>query len=368
MRIGDSEHHTGYHVEIDKVDKNRWADLLRLFDDASLNQTWSSGAIMKGEDNLSHIVLKKDKEIVGISQITIQVFPLLNIGVANVNNGPLWRKSGNGLNLENFRQMLNALKTEYVAKRGFLLRVWPNEFNDCRNEIVSICKSLGFMQNHSTDRYRTFKLDISPPLEVLRKNLGKTWRLHLNRAEKSSFQIIEGSSDDLYGIYLSLLKEMLARKKFLPGVDYNKYRLIQNDLPEDFKMKIMVCEFEGEPICSIICSAIGDTGTYLLGATGNKGLKLHGSNFLHWHMVKWLKEKSCIWYDLGGIDPVRNPGTYQFKRGLAGTIGKDTMNFGQFEIYNNVRALLLSVFVNKTGIIRTKLKSLYRFTNTFLNK
>ena len=65
----------------------------------------------------------------------------------------------------------------------------------------------------------------------------------------------------------------------------------------------MVCEYEGEPIAVSICSAIGDTGIYLLGASGDKGMNLNGSNLLQWQMIEWLKEQGCHWYDLGGINP-----------------------------------------------------------------
>lgn len=348
-----------YRAEVDKLDKNRWHELLKQFDDASIQQTWSMGASGQNKKHMSHLILKENDEIVGICQVAIRKNPIFKTGVADVYYGPLWRKRGSEEKVEHFHQMVKILKDEYVGKRGFLLRIWPGEFDDSENGCPSILKRLGFKQNHSLQRYRTLKLDISPPLDTLRKNLGKTWRLHLNRAEKSNYNVIEGSSDELYSIYLQLLKEMLARKRFLPEVNYHTYRLIQNDLPEDLKMKIMVCEFEGEPICCIICSAIGDTGIYLLGATGNKGLNLYGLNLLHWRMIEYFKELGFRWYDLGGIDPIKNPGTYQFKRGLAGKTGKDIMHIGQFETYNNARSYLLSTLINKTRFVRSSMQSLY---------
>lgn len=357
-----------YHAEFDTIDENRWHELLKQFDDASIYQTWPMGASRQDRDRLNHLTLKKDGKIVGICQITLNKIPILKTGTADVDSGPLWRKKGNDENLEVFPHMIKALKNEYAEKRGLLLRISPGEFEDSENKILHILLSMGFKQNHSMRRYRTFMLDISPPLETLRKNLGKTWRLHLNRAEKSNLSVIEGSSDELYRIYLLQLNEMLARKRYFSGLDYEKYRLVQNDLPEDLKMRIMVCEFEGEPICSIICSAIGDTGIYLLGATANKGLNLYGSNLLHWRMIGWLKDQGCKWYDLGGIDPIMNPGTYQFKRGLAGKTGKDITRINRVETYNNVRSHLLTMFINNTRFVRSNVKSIYSLTGAFFKK
>ena len=42
------------------------------------------------------------------------------------------------------------------------------------------------------------------------------------------------------------------------------------------------------------------------------------SVLLQWTLIEWLKENSFKWYDLGGIDPERNPGVYHFKKGLFG--------------------------------------------------
>ena len=88
--ILDSE----YHVEIDQIDKNRWSELLMHFDDATIYQTWSIvGATRIGEKNLSHLILKKDGEIVGICQVTIKKLRSLKTGIANIHRGPLWRKN-----------------------------------------------------------------------------------------------------------------------------------------------------------------------------------------------------------------------------------------------------------------------------------
>jgi hypothetical protein len=38
-------------------------------------------------------------------------------------------------------------------------------------------------------------------------------------------------------------------------------------------------------------------------------------------------------YDLHGIDPVRNPGTYSFKKGLAGKKGKEVTFVGPCQLF-----------------------------------
>ncbi len=358
MNVSASGHPAFYNIEIDKVDEKKWAELLMLFDDASIHQTWSSGVIKKGKNNLSHLVLKKGGQIVGISQVTIKKVPLLNAGFADVYNGPLWRKKGSDGNIENFQQMINCLKNEYALNRGLLLRIWPNEFEDHSNEVSGILKSIGFKNNNSAPIQRTLLIDLSPSLEVLRKNLSKTWRLHLNRAEKNKLRVIEGTADDLYEIFLAELKEMVERKHFVPRVNYDQYRIIQKELPDNFKMRIMACEFEAKLVCTIICSAIGNTGLFLFGATANAGLESYASNLLHWRMIMWLKENGYKWYDLGGINPEENPGTYQFKRGLSGALGQNQTKIGQYDFYNNHRANLLSKLIRGIILLRRRIHAM----------
>jgi len=131
---------------------------------------------------------------------------------------------------------------------------------------------------------------------------------------------------------------MQDRKEYIPGVNYREFGETQRDLVAPLKMRIMISEYEGEPISSIICSAIGNTGIYILGATGDKGMKLKGSYLLQWKMIEWLKNNGYEWYDLGGINPERNPGVYQFKAGLSGV----EVNFiGQYELCVNPISLIV---------------------------
>jgi lipid II:glycine glycyltransferase (peptidoglycan interpeptide bridge formation enzyme) len=65
-----------------------------------------------------------------------------------------------------------------------------------------------------------------------------------------------------------------------------------------------------------VISALGDTAIYLLGATSAAGLNLKGAYLLQWSAISWLKSRGFHFYDLGGINPQRNPGVYHFKSGL----------------------------------------------------
>ena len=97
------------------------------------------------------------------------------------------------------------------------------------------------------------------------------------------------------------------------------------------EMKAMVCKTAGEPCAGVIWSAIGSTGIELVAATSAFGMKGGASHLLRWRVLERLKEAGCAWYDLNGINPETNPGTYRFKRELAGSYGHDVTFLGRLD-------------------------------------
>jgi lipid II:glycine glycyltransferase (peptidoglycan interpeptide bridge formation enzyme) len=318
-----------YTVSVNQISKIEWEQLLLEFDDATIYQTWSYGAIRWGQSNFSHIVIKHKDEIIAAAQLRMVKIPLLKAGIAYLPWGPMWRRQGQPVNIDVFQKIISALKEEYAVKQGLLLRIHPNVIEENREAIVSILNKAGFQKKIKIKPYRTLMLDLSPTMPEIRKSLDQKWRNQLNRAEKNDLKIIEGSSDALYQIFLDLQEELHDRKKYIAGVDYNEFRDIQKDLPEPLKMIILICEYEGKALTATIGSLIGDTGIYLLGATGNEGMKMKGAYLLQWRLIEMMKESGYKCYDLGGIDPDDNPGVYHFKSGIS---HREAHHIGQFEI------------------------------------
>ena len=112
--------------------------------------------------------------------------------------------------------------------------------------------------------------------------------------------------------------QMRSRKTFDSTVDVEEFGRIQESLPEAHRMRILIAEDQCVPVAAVVASTMGDTAIYLLGATSDAGLQSKGAYLLHWTLIQWLKANRFRWYDLGGIDPDKNPGVYHFKRGFSG--------------------------------------------------
>lgn len=347
-----------YNAEVDGVSNKSWCDILQGFRDANIYQTWAYGAVRFGESNISHVVIRREKQIVAAAQARIVKMPVMNAGIAYVRWGPLWKRRGLENSLEDFRRIVETMRQEYVERRGLLLRIIPNEIEHCQNNPRSVLEEVGFRWHRSD--YRTLYLNLVEPLETIRDNMSKSWRKHLNRGEKRGLTVIEGTDSGLFSSVDQLYRETVLRKKFVPGINIDEYRLLQESLPDYLKMKIMVCQWEEKPIAGLIGSAIGDVGIELIAATGKDGLELGGSYLLRWKMVEYLKGCGCHFYNLNGINPGRNPGGYQFKSGLCGKNGLDVKFLGTFDAYRRGLSYLALRFGDQARLAYRKVNQVIK--------
>jgi lipid II:glycine glycyltransferase (peptidoglycan interpeptide bridge formation enzyme) len=310
-----------WQIEVDRSTPDEWAQMIDLFSDANLYQTWSYGAVRWGRRNLSHLVLKRGGEVFGMAQLRIVRPPIVKLGMAYLRWGPLCELRGRPLDPEVVISMARALEDEYASQRRLVLRVLPNALSCSPRAALYQSAFSGFKREPltSANTYRTFILDLGPPLEELRRSLDAKWRNKLTQAEKKGLRVVAGNGTDEYRTFCRMYYEMRKRKTFESTVDVDEFARIQEDLPESHRMQILICEDRAVPVAGLVASAMGDSAVYVLGATSNDGLNAKGAYLLQWNLIKWLKENGFKWYDLGGIDPERNPGVYQFKRGLSGT-------------------------------------------------
>lgn len=343
----------GFIAEVDNIERDSWHDLVLKFDDASFFQTLSYGSIKWGEENLSHLVLKRSDEVVSLAQLRIMELPFFRAGFAYITWGPLWKKKDEKNNILHLQNMLKALYNEYVIRRKYLLRILPKVIYDDEGKIFNIYKEENFSFSH--DPLIPVIIDMALPLDEFRKNLRRKWRQTLNQAEKEKFDFIEGSDDELCEMAIEIIKEMKHRKKFIEFGTQEEIISIHRDLPFKLKLHLALCKYDNESIAVLGWSKIGKTGQLLVAATGTKALKLRAAYTLYWKMAEYFKNHGHVCFDIGSINIKRNPGGYLFKTGLAGKKWTEKKYFGQFDACENH----ISMICFKTGM---SLRSFYRNT------
>jgi lipid II:glycine glycyltransferase (peptidoglycan interpeptide bridge formation enzyme) len=256
------------------------------------------------------------------------------------------------LNAEALRELVEALRKECVQSKGYALRILPNAFTRTpRAEMfTSSLEQAGFRAARKFSVYRTLVLDLSPTLDELRRQLDPKWRNQLNQAERNNLSISEGSDPQLWDAFETLYCDMMARKRFETTISIKEFAAIQKTLPPELKMQVFICKRDGVPMAGLVCSFLGDAGIYLLGATNEMALKLRAANLLQWTAVKKLKQEGFRYYDLGGIDPVANPGGFHFKQGLS---GQDLSQLPAFDCYRSVsQRWMLKVAFGAADLLR----------------
>ena len=166
----------------------------------------------------------------------------------------------------------------------------------------------------------------------------------MNRSEKNGLEVVEGTSDDLYEIFLKLQKEMQDRKQYQPTIDYVEFGEIQKKLPESMKMHIVICKHEGrardghDRVCN------RGQGHLPARRNGRNGDEAEERLPVAVEDDPVAAREGCRWYDLGGIDPENNPGVYHFKVGMSSV---DVSHIGQYEANTSTISSLAVGFAEK---------------------
>jgi len=360
-----------YTMESFQFDDKSWYNILQQFEDANLYQTPSYDKFRSGLKNYSHLILRKESIIVAAAQIRLMQLPIIKAGIAYVLQGPLWKKNGAIEDPEIFRQIIRALRNEYSWRQGLVLRLYPTVYCGKDDQIEEILHDEGYHNYDDGKSNRTLIIDLEPSLQEIRAALDQKWRNCLNRAEKNGLEIIEGEEEALFDQITKIHTEM-ADRKGLTDVGYVEYlRKMQRDLQPGYKLRIILCYLNGEIQAGAIFSAIGNSAIYLVGATSNAGMNSKGSYIIQWTFIKWVKGKGFRYFDLNGITPEINPGTYHFKRGLAGKKGMDVEFLGKYQVYDNPLSALVVIggesIVSKYKKVMRKVKTLKKSINKKLN-
>ncbi len=314
-------------VMVDQVTPIQWQAYASTFKDNSIYQSWAFGEQRAAEMKaaLSHIVIKRGDAVIGLAQVRIKKIPILGAGVAYLYRGPLWQYEG--ATTEDFQQVLHAIHEEYALRRGLEVRVVPHMTTDAIEDLNRDFNKHGFSMDSSIDAYRTLMLDLSPSLEDLRKSLAQKWRNQLNQAGRKNLTVEESTTDEAMASFEKLYDAMWEKKQFDTGVSVESFRKMQQALPDEAKLTVLLAISDGQPVAGHVSSLLGDTCIYLLGTSNDEGRNTRAAYLLQWALLERAKQAGAKWYDLGGIDPDNNPGVFHFKSGLN---GRDCSFVGQF--------------------------------------
>ncbi len=317
---------------VEPVTREEWIHEARRFGDYSYRQTWAYGELLAERRRAVsvHVAIRSGPDLLGLADVRLKRAPFGLGGLAYVSWGPLVQL-GQQDDLSRLVDCVEALRDEFVKRRRLLLRVdlQPSlRRPDWGNRAAQILNAAGFSRATRLPAERTLLLDLDRPLAELRRCLAQKWRNCLNRAEKNGLTIRCGSDQRTFEDFCLLFSRFREHKIFDVDLDAEFFAKVHQRMHPSVRFDVTLAEKEGQVVAGHVTSMLGDTCAYLLGATEREGLNSKASYVLQWSAISNAKKQGCRWYDLGGIDPMANPGVYHFKKGLG---GKEVCSPGVFE-------------------------------------
>jgi hypothetical protein len=305
-----------------------WDSRLDEFCDARPEQTHSYGAVLWGAQRLSQLELRHEGATVAMAQAVILKPSRLSCGMAYVKFGPLWKRADARATRDNLRAVLSAMVDEYAKKRGLHLVVMPQP-DTCHDKVMhEELEQGGLISKRALRDPKRYLVDLSVGEEQLYRGLDQKWRYNLRLAEKRGLDLAMHVTPGATADYLQLHDEMPEPKR-LKTASARILPRLHESLPEPLRPRIVLASRGSKPLAGAVVLQLGDTATYLFGATSRAGREAKAGYALHWWIARWLRGAGVRWYDLGG--EAGEPGLRQFKKGLVGKNGCAHKLLGEYE-------------------------------------
>jgi hypothetical protein len=258
-------------------------------------------------------------EVVGGALMMIQRLPL-GIGAIAISKWAPIVKHGTRADRDAIHAgIVEAMVAEYAVKRGQMLSVLPRASLTEVNEDYERLIARGFRRGSVLGFPNRYIVNLRLSDADQRKSFHQKWRYHLNKSEKEGLSF-EHAGVERIAEFDTLYAAMTDRKQFTDHSAYETVPVLMGTDIEALRPELFFVRHEGELVAGALIFKAGDRAVYLYGATNDRALPLRAGYFLHWHIIRWLRDNTpAAWYDLGGTDGYQ--GLHQFKKGMVGDAG-----------------------------------------------
>ena len=257
-------------------------------------------------------------EVVGGALMMVQPLPL-GLGHIAVSRWAPMRKDVSRPDADAIHAgMVEALIADYADRRGQMISVLPCASTTPVNTAYERLAARGFRRGSQLMFPSRYIVNLRLDDAAQRKSLHQKWRYHLNKSEKAGLSF-EHAGPERLAEFDALYTAMTDRKQF---ADHSAYDSVQSlmALQQGLRPELFFVRHEGSVVAGALIFPAGDRTVYLYGATNDQALPLRAGYFMHWHIIRWLRDNTrARWYDLGGTDGFQ--GLHQFKKGMVGEAG-----------------------------------------------
>jgi len=306
-------------VTTQKVSPELWDRTIAQFDEVCQEQLYVFAKTRWPKVEHEPVLFWRGGEVVGGSLMMIQPLPLHLSALAVSKWGPMLARADHPDRLEIYGGMVDALVAEYADKRRLMLSVLPRASLSPFNAEYDHLMHRGFARGSELGFPNRYIVNLRLSDADQRKSFLQKWRYHLNKSEKAGLSF-EHAPASRFSEFEALYGRMLDRKKFADHSAYETVPALMAMENETLRPELFFVRHLDEVIAGAVIFKAGDRAVYLYGATKDEALPLRAGYFMHWHIIRWLRDNTpARWYDLGGTDGFH--GLHQFKKGMVGEAG-----------------------------------------------
>jgi lipid II:glycine glycyltransferase (peptidoglycan interpeptide bridge formation enzyme) len=300
-----------------EITPSAWEEFLSAYPNAHILQTTAWGEL-KSQYGWKVYRLLTDESG---AQILLRKLPF-GFSMAYIPRGPVG---------SNWGALWDEIDTLCKQNKAIFLKVEPDLFEGKSGDSDLAQPPARFLQSvHSIQPCRTLIVDIGgSEVDILEKMKQKT-RYNIRLAQKKG--IVVRSTADVETFY-QMIQITSRRDRF--GVHAPEYyRQVYELFAPRGQCELLLSEFEGQPIASLMVFARGERAWYFYGASSDQYREFMPTYLLQWEAIRWARHRGCKIYDLWGVPDYDEPflednfsmrsdglwGVYRFKRGFGGEL------------------------------------------------
>lgn len=173
---------------------------------------------------------------------------------------------------------------------------------------------------HNLDAEICWVLDISKPEEVLLKEMRKSHRYLIRKAQTLDIKLIRTKNINDIDKFIPLYKQLSQIKHFIPHKGVREEFIT---FSKDNEEVLFLVEYQGKIIAGALIAFIGDMAIYRHSASDKNYNNIPASYLIQWEAIKEAKKRGLRFYNFWGIalsDSPHHPwkGLTLFKTGFGG--------------------------------------------------
>ena len=286
-----------------------WNQALARFEDHSPFQSYAWGEYRRalGWQPYRWMAFNEQNACIAIMQGYVRRYPL-GIGI-------VWSEGGPVGDLAACNSSFHSVVRETTELRAVYYRFRCDRRRHIEDALRLTSQGWAMPWSMLTTNY-TMTIDLNVTEDALLAGCERNWRRNLKRSAECNITVRQWdhpTTEEIVDAYRSMenLKQ-LDEQQSADEIDQILCQLKQNlilyrcDDPDGRLLSVMGCLVSADKACLVIS------------ATKGRGRELHASYAIFWALIRHCRNAGVKQFDFAGIDPVRNPGVYRFKRAAGG--------------------------------------------------